>query len=88
MWILHDDHHGADWRSSFGEVTFDEAWAALAQAVLTAGVVTVRDTIRFGVTCAVDVVITLNGRSRTVRTAWHYESPGAAPRLITAYPRT
>jgi len=61
LWILHDDHHGADWRSSFGEVTFDEAWAALAQAVLTAGVVTVRDTIRFGVTCAADVVITLNG---------------------------
>jgi hypothetical protein len=85
---LHDDHHGPDWRSSFGELTFDEAWAALAQAILTAGVVNVCDTARFGVTCAFDVVITLNGRSRMVRSAWHYESPEAAPRLITAYPRT
>jgi hypothetical protein len=29
----------------------------------------------------------LAGRTGTVTTAWHYAKKGAAPRLVTAYPR-
>jgi hypothetical protein len=36
LWILHDDHHGPHWSSSFGQVTLDEAWSTLAHTVLTA----------------------------------------------------
>lgn len=87
-WILATPGHGADWRRVFGEITVDAVWGAILSAVATAPIVDVRMLGEIGITCGVDLSLTLNDRTAAVRTAWHYESADAAPRLVTAYPRT
>jgi hypothetical protein len=46
-----------------------------------------RDLGRFGFNCEVDAQLTIRERSATFRTIWHYASPGAAPRLVSAFPK-
>ncbi len=62
------------------------AWQALANAMLTAPVIGIRLTIR-GKSCRVDTVLTLNARTATVRSAWHYATDDS-PCLVTAFPTT
>jgi hypothetical protein len=38
------------------------------------------------VVCGVDITLTINDRTSSVATAWHYPDEDAAPRLVTAYP--
>lgn len=87
-WILHEEHHGPDWRSVFGEVDAEMIWPALTEAILVAPVISVRRVADGGVSCGVDVSVTLNDRTSTVRTAWHYADEEDAPRLVTAFPTT
>jgi hypothetical protein len=87
-WILATPGHGADWRRVFGEVTVDAVWHAIRTAIMTAPITDVRALGELGITCGVDLSLTLNDIADVVRTAWHYESADAAPRLVTAYPRT
>jgi hypothetical protein len=87
-WILHPEHHGPDWRLLFGEVDAEMIWRVLADAIVTAPVISVRRVADGGVSCGVDVSMTLNDRTATVRTAWHYANEEDAPRLVTAYPTT
>lgn len=41
-----------------------------------------------GITCGVRVELTMGERTAPMLSAWHYTDPGAAPRLVTAYPTT
>lgn len=50
-----------------------------------ARVTTVRDRGMNGVVCGVEVQVTILERTAPVTISWHYESEGAAPRLVTAY---
>ena len=56
-----------------------------ADAVLDAPITSVRE-VDVGVSCEVHVVLTINARTAKVRSAWHYASAEAAPRLVTAFP--
>ena len=47
-------------------------WAATATAVVHAPVSVVRDRAPHGVVCGVDIRLTINDRSASVATAWHY----------------
>jgi hypothetical protein len=87
-WILHDRRHGPDWASVFGVVDADMIWSALTEAILVAPVISVRLVADGGVSCGVRAPLTLNGRTATVRSAWHYASESDAPRLVTAFPTT
>jgi hypothetical protein len=49
-WILAVDGHGPHWRAVFGEIDADAAWAAIADAVLSAPVVSLRQTAAGGFT--------------------------------------
>jgi hypothetical protein len=60
----------------------------IAQAVLEANVTEVRTVEAGGISCRVPIRIRIEGRSRAVRTAWHYAHADAAPRLVTAFPTT
>ncbi|HEU4706244.1 MAG TPA: hypothetical protein VFS64_03550 [Solirubrobacterales bacterium] len=55
-------------------------------AVLDAAIRTVRSLDAGGITCSVRVEFTIGERTAPVASAWHYSEPGAAPRLVTAYP--
>jgi hypothetical protein len=46
----------------------------------------IRESSEFGATCRVEITLTIGDRVATVRTAWHYESADAPPRLVTAFP--
>jgi hypothetical protein len=70
-WILAEPGHRADWNQVFGPVDRAAAWQALATAIPTTPVISIRLTIR-GKTCRVDAALTLNSRTATVRSAWHY----------------
>lgn len=86
-WILADRGHGQEWARVFriGPADSEQIWRALADAVLGALVSAVRR-VAVGVTCEVDVALTINERTATVRSAWHYADTDDAPRLVTAYP--
>jgi|GEM_PF-1591091 len=87
-WILADDGHGPEWANVL-QVDSDEwelAWQALKGAVRKAAIKTVRSLNTGGVTCGVRVELTIGKRTVPVVSAWHYAEPGAAPRLVTAYP--
>ncbi|HEV2998850.1 MAG TPA: hypothetical protein VGX16_07060 [Solirubrobacteraceae bacterium] len=87
-WVLAERGHGREWARVL-RVGRDDAgrlWGAIAWAVLDAPVSAIRDLSPFGVGCEVRAVITLNARTARVLTAWHYESAGDAPRLLSAYP--
>jgi hypothetical protein len=87
-WILHRDHHGLDWASVFGPVDAETIWSALTEAILTAPVISVRRVADGGVSCGVDVLLTLTDRTAIVRTAGHYANDDDPPRLVTAFPTT
>lgn len=40
----------------------------------------------YGVTCGVEVELTINSRSAPTLISWHYVVEIATPRLVTAYP--
>jgi hypothetical protein len=86
-WILAAHGHGADWYRRFGRVVAHEIWHAIVDGLAVAPVAN-SDSASTGVTCGVQMSLTLNDRTAPVRTAWHYDEPGAAPRLLTAYPTT
>lgn len=88
LWILAGEHHGPDWRRVFGLVDRETVWAALASSVVSAPVASVRAVIGGRVTCRVDLPLTINDRTATVRSIWHYADDDAAPRLVTAFPTT
>jgi hypothetical protein len=87
-WIVADDGHGPDWLRVFDEVDPDTVWPALADALLHAQVDTIRPAFAGSVLCRVDMSLTFNNRTATVRTIWHYADEDAAPRLVTAFPTT
>lgn len=87
-WILAEGGHGPEWAKVL-QVEPDEwelAWQVLKGAVLEAAIRTVRSLDAGGVTCSVKVELTIGERTAPVVSAWHYSEPGAAPRLVTAYP--
>jgi len=88
-WILSPRGHGDDWTAVFGVRPSDGAyvWEAIAVAVRHAVVDTVRDRSPHGVVCGVLIVVTLNGRTAAVATAWHYADDTCPPRLVAAYPK-
>jgi hypothetical protein len=87
-WILGEDGHGPEWRRVFHikEEDADRVWNCIAQAVPLAPVT---ESHGEGIATSHGVLIdvTINGRSAPVLTAWHYADEGAAPRLVTAYPK-
>jgi hypothetical protein len=87
-WILADDGHGLEWAKvlQVDAVKWELAWQALKGAVREAAIKTVRLPDAGGVTCGVRVELTISKRTAPVVSAWHYAEPGAAPRLVTAYP--
>jgi hypothetical protein len=86
-WILADRGHGGEWGRVFRAHLADseQIWQAIADAVLDASVSAVRK-VAVGTTCEVDVELTINERTATVRSAWHYADTEDAPRLVTAFP--
>jgi hypothetical protein len=86
-WILSDRGHGEEWGRVFRAHLADseQIWQAIADAVLDAPISAVRK-VAVGVTCEVDVELTINERTATVRSAWHYADTEDAPRLVTAFP--
>jgi hypothetical protein len=56
--------------------------------VLDADVTEMRTVEAGGISCRVPITITIEGRTRAVRTVWHYARADAAPRLVTAFPTT
>jgi hypothetical protein len=87
-WIRAAAGHGEEWARVFhaGLQDSERIWAAIAAAVLHAPVSVVRDRAPHGVVCGVDITLTINDRTASVATAWHYPDADAAPRLVTAYP--
>jgi hypothetical protein len=63
----------------------ERVWEAIANSMPR---VTIKEVRRspYGVTCGVEVILTINGRSAKTLVSWHYAIPIAAPRLVTAYP--
>jgi hypothetical protein len=88
-WILADRGHGQEWRRVFHVELADteRVWRAIVDAVLHAPIRKVVDRGHDGIICGVDLTLTIGSRAAGVRTSWHYERTGAAPRLVTAYPR-
>jgi hypothetical protein len=86
-WILADRGHGGEWGRVFRVHLADseQIWQAIGNAVLDAPVSAVRN-VAVGMTCEVDVELTINERTATVRSAWHYADTEDAPRLVTAFP--
>jgi hypothetical protein len=54
--------------------------------VFDAQVFRIIDRGNHGSVCGVAFPLTLNARTATVTTSWHYPAAGDAPRLVTAYP--
>lgn len=87
-WILAAHGHGPEWARIFeaGPDDGEQIWQALATAVGDTPVSTIRDRAPHGVVCGVEMTVTIDDRTASVATAWHYVDEDAAPRLITAYP--
>jgi hypothetical protein len=87
-WILAEHGHANQWRRVFHVEAedADQVWELIAEAVLTAPITALRgDGTR--TSYGVLINVTVNDRFAPVLTAWHYEHEGAAPRLVTAYPK-
>jgi hypothetical protein len=65
----------------------EEVWDAISAVTATAEVTGLRDLGRLGFNCEVDARLTIGERSATFRTIWHYATPEAAPRLVSAFPK-
>lgn len=87
-WILGEEAHGADWRRVFRDVDAQLLWEVLTALAVTSPVSRVRNLGPRGRTGEVSMQLTLNDRTATVITAWHYDYDDAAPRLVSAYPTT
>lgn len=87
-WILVARGHGPQWSRVFGigPDDGDQVWGAIARAAPEARVSSVRDREPHGVVCGAEMVLTLNGRTARVATAWHYRTTNDPPTLVTAYP--
>jgi hypothetical protein len=87
-WILAVVGHSEEWARVFRASPQDgeRIWAAISAAVRDAPVSVVRDRAPHGAVCGVDVTLTINDRTSSVATSWHYPDENAAPRLVTAYP--
>jgi hypothetical protein len=88
-WILAERGHGREWARVFHADLADteRAWRAIAVAALDAPIIKIVDRGPDGIVCGVDMELTLGARVARVRTSWHYDRVGEAPRLVTAYPR-
>lgn len=87
-WILGPNGHGPEWERVF-HVDADDAdqvWDCIAQAAPKAPITEIHGT-GIAVSYGVLIDVTINRRSAPVLTAWHYANEGAAPRLVTAYPK-
>lgn len=86
-WVL-GRGHGAEWLRVFGVARNDRdlVWDAIKQAAAEATIAEVRDRSTFGVVCGVQAVLMIGDRNAAVKMSWHYATPDAAPRLVTAYP--
>jgi hypothetical protein len=86
-WILAECGHGREWARVFHVELIDteRVWRAIADAVLHAPISSVRE-LDVGVSCKVQISLTINARTSAVRSAWHYTDAEAAPRLVTAFP--
>lgn len=87
-WILGVEGHGEHWRRVFGDVDAQLLWEVFTALAVESPVSRVRDLGHMGRTCEVVMELTLNNRTATVITAWHYDYDDAAPRLVSAYPTT
>lgn len=87
-WVLGEEGHGAEWERVMhvGVAEANEVWEALSTLGTTAKVTGLRDLGRFGFNCEVEARLTIGERSATIRTIWHYATPDAAPRLVSAFP--
>jgi hypothetical protein len=85
-WIL-GEGHGREWERVFRVDPGDRAkvWRAIADAMPEATITEVRES-PYGMTCGVEVGLTVNGRHARTRISWHFAVEIAAPRLVTAYP--
>lgn len=87
-WLLGAEGHGPHWRRVFGDVDAGLLWKVFTALAPTSPVSRVRDLGQLGCTGEVSMQLTLNERTATVITAWHYDHADAAPRLVSAYPTT
>lgn len=88
-WILAESGHGSEWSRVFHVDLgrWERVWEAIAEAVIGALIETVRDLGAEGVSCGVPVELAIEERAARVAAAWHYAEEGAAPRLVSAYPK-
>lgn len=88
-WILAECGHGPELARVLhvGLEDVDVLWDVIVERIRVALVTGVRDLGPHGLNCHVDVVLTIADRTANIRTVWNYEGPGAAPRLVSAYPK-
>jgi hypothetical protein len=88
-WIFAEHGHGPEWARVFhvDRAATEQVWSAITEAISVAPIHKIVDRGRNGVVCGVVIELTIGSRNARVRTSWHYEHAGAAPRLVTAYPR-
>jgi hypothetical protein len=88
-WILSARGHGLEWEAilRIGGEDVDALWDAIAAEVVEAPVYGVRVAPGGGMLCEVRFPLALRDRTALAITVWHLARAGAAPRLVTAYPR-
>lgn len=88
-WILSRRGHGPEWKAILRvrNEDADALWDAIAAAVVEAPVYGVRVSQGGGVLCEVRLQVSVHDRTTMAVTVWHLAHEGAAPRLVTAYPR-
>jgi hypothetical protein len=86
-WILGDEGHGREWARVFLIEPTDQerVWAMIASAMPEARIDEVRES-PYGITCGVEIKLTIDDRRAKTLVSWHYATETAAPRLVTAYP--
>lgn len=89
-WLLSDDGHGREWARvmHIGANDTLRFWTAIAQAVLDTPILAIRDISPYGANYEVPLELSLDERTVTAATIWHYDKADGAPRLVTAYPIT
>jgi hypothetical protein len=87
-WILGADGHGREWTRVFhvDSGDWERVWEAITGATAGATITEVRKRPPHGITCEVQVSLTIRNRSAKALISWHYALEIAAPRLVTAYP--